>query len=173
MTSPDADSHYQNVELTMKGWQTYDSLKRGVATGRKGFMAMPFGAMPFGRSDLDDTILKIAKKAATDCGFDLRRTDDQPVPGNIDAQIRVAIKEARFVVADLTFGNLGAYWEAGFAEGLGKPVIYTVRKDHEADVHFDTAHLSRVVWESDKLDVALAQLKAMLRNALPDAVHED
>ena len=28
-----------------------------------------------------------------------------------------------------THGDPGAYWEAGFAEGLGKPVIYTCEKD--------------------------------------------
>jgi len=36
-----------------------------------------------------------------------------------------AIRTARFVIADLTHDNNGAYFEAGFAEGLGLPVIYT------------------------------------------------
>jgi nucleoside 2-deoxyribosyltransferase len=45
----------------------------------------------------------------------------------IDDQMRVALRTSRFVVADLTRGNRGAYWEAGFAEGLGRPVIYTCR----------------------------------------------
>ena len=130
-------------------------------------------AMPFGLSELDQTILPTARNAAKACDFHLSRVDEQPKPGLIDIQMRVAIEEARFAVVDLTFANSGAYWEAGYAEGLGKPVIYTVRKDHDERVHFDTAHLSRVIWEPDKLDRAEAQIKAMIRNKLPDAAHEE
>lgn len=156
------------ARLTLDGWNAYDVIKRGQATGFKAFMAMPFN-----KPDLDDTILPIARRAAKACGFQLERVDDQPKPGIIDVQIRVAIQEARFVIVDLTHANLGAYWESGYAEGMGKPVIYTVHADHDASVHFDTAHLTRVVWEAGNLDRAEKQIKAMIRNELPDAVHED
>ena len=43
----------------------------------------------------------------------------------IDDRLRVEIQSARFLIADLTHENRGAFWEAGYAEGLGKPVIYT------------------------------------------------
>ena len=39
------------------------------------------------------------------------------------------IRDAKFVIADLTHDNNGAYWEAGYAEGLGKPVIYICEKE--------------------------------------------
>ena len=32
----------------------------------------------------------------------------------------------------------GVYYEAGFAQGIGIPVIWTVAKDSLDDVHFDT-----------------------------------
>ena len=32
------------------------------------------------------------------------------------------------MISDLSHGNYGAYWEAGFAEGLGKAVIYTCER---------------------------------------------
>ena len=38
--------------------------------------------------------------------------------------MRVQIRASRFVICDLTHGNRGAYWEAGFAEGIGRPVIF-------------------------------------------------
>ncbi len=41
----------------------------------------------------------------------------------------VQIRDAKFVIADLTHGNDGAYWEAGYAEGLGKPVAYICEKE--------------------------------------------
>jgi hypothetical protein len=51
------------------------------------------------------------------------------VPGIIGAlfgavSTALKYKDARFLVADLTDRCPGAYWEAGFAHGLGKPVIY-------------------------------------------------
>jgi len=67
---------------------------------------------------------------------------------------------------------LGAYWEAGYAEGLQKPVIYTCRKDWKG-IHFDTEHLTRIIWHPDKLEDAAKQLKAMIRHTLPDALHEE
>lgn len=76
------------------------------------------------------------------------------------------------MIADLTHQNRGAYWEAGFAEGLGKPVIYTCRKDVFEDktkgTHFDTNHHLTVVWEPDNLDDAVERLKATIRATLPD-----
>lgn len=161
---PSVSPEVEQITLTLAGWSEYERLKRGGGTGHRAFLAMPFG-----RVDLDGTIVPVAKAACADCGFTLMRQDEQARPGIIDVQIRVAIKEARFLVVDLTYANLGAYWEAGFGEGLAKPVIYTVRHDHDAHVHFDTAHLSRVIWHEDRLDQARAQIAAMIRNAIPDA----
>jgi len=78
----------------------------------------------------------------------------------------------RFLIADLTHRNPGAYWEAGFAEGLGKPVIYTCRKDIFDDktkgTHFDTNHHLTVAWEAANLDAAMSKLKDTIRATLPD-----
>jgi nucleoside 2-deoxyribosyltransferase len=60
----------------------------------------------------------------------------------------VEIRACRFLIADLTHANNGAYWEAGFAEGLGKPVTYTCKKSEFAKAsHFDTNHHLTVLWE--------------------------
>ena len=103
--------------------------------------------------------------------------------GLIDDQLRVHLRTARFVIADLTHGNNGAYWEAGFAEGLGRPVIYTCRKKEwdkrdlpsEQMVHFDTNHrIYTVIWDPDKLGEAATQLTATIRSTLPiDAMMTD
>jgi len=74
-------------------------------------------------------------------------------------------------LADLTHHNKGAYWEAGFAEGLGKPVIYLCRKDVFEDktqgTHFDTNHHLTVVWDPADLTDAAEKLKATIRATLP------
>jgi nucleoside 2-deoxyribosyltransferase len=80
------------------------------------------------------------------------------------------------VIADLTGGNHGAYWEAGFAHGLGKPVVYTCEKQwFEANqTHFDTSHHYTVLWDLADLSAAGRDLRTVIRATLPrDAKQED
>ena len=44
-------------------------------------------------------------------------------------EIFYEIKNSRFVVVDVTKPNYGVYYEAGFAQALGKEVIVCCRKD--------------------------------------------
>jgi hypothetical protein len=108
--------------VNMAGWQRYETPKHAQVESRAAFMAMQFGDAEFNRVVND--CVKLAVEAT---GFELRLlTDGQPA-GLIDDRLRVTSRTARFVIADLTHANNGAYWEAGFAEGLGRPVIYTCR----------------------------------------------
>jgi hypothetical protein len=152
-----------HIALTFSGWLEYEDLGRGKSSGRNAFMAMPFN-----KSDLDEIWLPRLRQAVLDTGFTLKRVDDEPKPGIIDVRMRVQIKEARFLIVELTHANLGAYWEAGFAEGLNKPVIYTCQEGHSA--HFDVDHSLRINWNPADIEPAIARIKATIRNALPDAL---
>ena len=153
------------MALKFGGWLEFEGISRGKTTGRNAFMAMPFN-----KPDLDDNWLPQLRGAVLDTGFTLKRVDDEPKPGIIDIRMRIQIKEARFLIVELTHANNGAYWEAGFAEGLGKPVIYTCREGDSA--HFDVDHSLRISWNPDNLKPALDRLKATIRNALPDSFPE-
>src|SRR3546814_4652111 len=82
--------------------------------------------------------------------------------------MRSQIRDAAFVIVDLTHDNSGAYWEAGYAEGLGKPVIYICEKAKfdKAKTHFDTNHCTTVVWTREKGEEFRAELIATLRRSL-------
>src|SRR3546814_6646778 len=95
---------------TVRGWSLYEELKRGAAYGWHSFMAMPFN-----KPNVDEMLPHI-RQAVKETGFVLRRIDDDPKAGLIDDQLRVEIQAARFLIADLTYDNNGAYWEAGYAE---------------------------------------------------------
>lgn len=153
-----------HVALTFEGWDYYESLRVGGATYRKAFMAMKFGD-PTLNSLLDEVLRPAAKRA----GFDLFKLDDRPIAGLIDDRMRVEIRASDFVIADLTHDNLGAYWEAGYAEGLGKPVIYTCeRSKFEASrTHFDTNHHLTIVWDATAPTEVAQQLVATIRATLP------
>ncbi len=158
------------LRLTMAGWERYEALKRAEVVSRTAFMAVQFGD-----PELNQVITTCFRAAVERAGFELRLLTDKQAAGLIDDQLRVALRTARFVLADLTHGNKGAYWEAGFAEGLGRPVIYTCRKSawDERDehgkpkVHFDTSHLVTIIWEPDKLGEAAERLTATIRASLP------
>ena len=42
----------------------------------------------------------------------------------------------------------GVYFEADFALGLSLPVIWTCRKEHIDDAHFDIDYFQHIVWTS-------------------------
>lgn len=152
------------LALTFEGWDYYETLRLGGTTYRKAFMAMKFGDPAL--NGLLDQVLKPAAKRA---GFDLYKLDDSPKAGLIDDRMRVEIRASDFVVADLTHDNLGAYWEAGFAEGLGKPVIYTCErtKFEPPRTHFDTNHHLTIVWDAQSPESAGTQLTETIRATLP------
>lgn len=155
------------LRLTLLGWGFYEELKRGQTSSRCAFIAMQFG-----RPDLDAVVNDCFRPAVAATGFELKRLDDSQPAGLIDDRLRVEIRQSRFLLADLTHHNKGAYWEAGFAEGLGKPVIYLCRKDVFEDksqgTHFDTNHHLTVVWDPEHLVEAAEKLKATIRATLPN-----
>src|SRR3990172_1909912 len=150
--------------LTFDGWAKYQDLKKGKASGKKAFMAMPFGDARLAQ------VYAAFQTAVSASGFTLVRLDERPIAGLIDNRLRVEIQTSRFVVVELTNDNNGAYWEGGFAEGLGKPVFYSCEKSYfdRKRTHFDANHLYTVLWEFDKLDIAAAELKNAVRTTLAD-----
>lgn len=78
----------------------------------------------------------------------------------IDDEIIADIRRSRFVVADFTHGEKGVrggvYFEAGFSQGLGLPVIWTCREDmlseeSESKLHFDIRQYNFLGWSENNL----------------------
>jgi hypothetical protein len=156
--------------LSMKGWNFYEQLLHKRTVSRIAFMAMKFGD-----PTLENVFQNCFKAAVADAGFELRPVTEGQGAGLIDNQIRAAIRSARFVVADLSHDNNGAYFEAGFAEGLGLPVIYTCEasKFTEKKTHFDTNHMVTIPWDVADLGSAAKKLTATIRNTLPAEADRD
>lgn len=151
-----------SLHLTLEGWARFDELTRATVDSRQAFMAMPFGD-----EMLEQIFRDHWKPAVAQTGFDLRRLDDNQRAGLIDDRLRVEIRRSRFLISEITGQNRGAYWEAGFAEGLDRPVIYTCRKSEFEDAHFDTNHCLTILWEEHNLYEAAERLKACIRETLP------
>lgn len=162
--SYDEAGHYLDIELTFSGWDVFEALKSGHSPGKFGFLAMQYG---------DPRLEKFAKlvikpTVSERLSFDLIDLRDVAQAGIIDNLMRQQIRDSAFVLVDLTHDNSGAYWEAGYAEGLGKPVIYLCEasKFELAKTHFDTNHCTTVLWKLNEPDNFKDELVATLRRSL-------
>lgn len=160
------DGSQIKLRLTMAGWKEFDTLSRRVAASYTAFMAMQFND-----SILNKVLDGCFRPAVARAGFTLRPLNEGQGAGLIDNQMRAAIRSARFVVADLSHDNNGAYFEAGMAEGLEIPVIYTceAKKFAEKKTHFDTNHMVTIPWSINELEKVGLELTATVRNTLPGA----
>lgn len=152
------------VTLTLHGWEQYEAERRGEFKGNYGFIAMQFND-----SELDPFVKDIVKPAVKEgIGYDLVDMRDVAQAGVIDNILRTQIRDAAFLIVDLTHDNPGAYWEAGYAEGLGKPVIYICEKAKfdKKKTHFDTNHCTTVPWSKDADEGFKQSLIATLRRSL-------
>lgn len=90
-------------------------------------------------------------------GFEPLRIDSKQHNGKIDDEIMASIRGARFVIADFTGNRGGVYYEAGFAHGLGLPVIFMCRDGDE--LHFDVRQYNCIFWKPDQLLEAQDRVK--------------
>jgi len=99
-------------------------------------------------------------KAIKDCGFNPMLIDQKEHNNQIVPEIFQEIKECSFVIADLTGQRGGVYYEAGYAEALGKMVILTCKESQKT--HFDVAQKNTIFWdtEEDLYKRLLARIKA-------------
>lgn len=136
--SPDVEYDRETV-VTVEGWKRVSLT--GAAT-RAVFVAMSFA--PELQMAFDQGIAP----GVRDAGYEPLRVDKVEHNEKICDRIVAEIRRSRILVADVTMQRQGVYFEAGFAMGLGMPVIWTCRNDDLSSVHFDTRQYNHIVWET-------------------------
>ena len=131
--------------LSVEGYTRLAELERTFVTTSKAFMAMWFD------ESMGAAWEQGFEPAIRGAGYEPVRIDHKEHVNKIDDEIIAEIRRARFVVADFTHGvngvRGGVYYEAGFAHGLGIPVIFSCRADVLEEIHFDTRQYNHIVWE--------------------------
>ena len=84
------------------------------------FVAMPIDPNDAGLEDVLATI----KEACQRCGVNAERVDESQSSERITDRSLESIRRAEFVIVDLTHSKPNVYYEAGYAQGLGKTPIY-------------------------------------------------
>lgn len=132
-------------KITPAGFSYLERAKYSNENSQIGFCAMWF----------NDCIKPIWKDyiepAISDAGYEPKRIDEHPHNNRIDDEIIAQIRRSKFVVADFTGQRGGVYFEAGFALGLGLPVIWTCREKELKRVHFDNRQYNFILWEEGNL----------------------
>ncbi|MCC6650494.1 MAG: hypothetical protein IT348_05030 [Candidatus Eisenbacteria bacterium] len=135
----------QGLVIAPSGWHRLAANPPGISS--TAFIAMWFdGSM----DALRDECLIPGIAAA---GYEAVLVNRHEHVNRIDDEIVALIRRARFVVADFTGERGGVYFEAGFAMGLGIPVVWTCRaSDLEAgSLHFDVNHFNFLPWDERDL----------------------
>jgi len=113
--------------------------------------AQAFVAMWFD-DEMESAYTTGIEPAVEQAGYRPMRIDRKPSVVKIDDEILAEIRRSRFLVADMTHGvsgpRGGVYFEAGFASGLGLPVLYSCRSDKFDDIHFDTRQYYHIKWDT-------------------------
>lgn len=150
--------------LTMHGWERLYELDRESPQSDAAFVAMWFSP------ELSPAWSEGFEPALRACGYDHPiRMDLEEHNDKICDRILVSIRKSSLLVADLTGNRGGVYFEAGFALGLGLPVVWCCQKafhkDHEP--HFDARQYNYILWEdpADLRERLIARIEATVPRA--------
>lgn len=160
------------VSLLPEGWKRVDELQLEERNNKNVFVSMAFNE---GTKDTREAI----REGIIRGGYSPEFIDEIIHNKQIVPEMFRLIRESRFLILDITEPNYGAYYEAGYALGLGKEVIICCKaeifsKQYETDEeqkyqkylkpHFDIAQKQILVWEDyDDLKNKLSEwIKAII-----------
>ena len=137
-----------NRQLTIKGLEKAEELRRHNPITKQGFVAMWFD------DDMMKTFEQHIAQAIEETGYQPFIIPMKEHNDDITDHIIAEIRRSKFVIADFTGHRGGVYFEAGFAYGLGLPVIWSCREDWfnppgdaSRKIHFDVDHYNFIVWK--------------------------
>ena len=139
-------SIHTNIILKMltSGWARVENTEKDDSDNKNVFIAMSF-------DESMNEVRNTLKKVIISNGYNPRIMDEIEHNHQIVPEMLYEIRQAKFVIAELTGHNNGAYFEAGYALGLGKDVIQVCRKDtFGSDGHFDVKQVNTILWENQE-----------------------
>lgn len=108
-----------------EGYEHLDSTDTPPKDSEQVFVAMSY------REELQDAYHIGIEAPLRRLGYVPVRVDKEDLGGlPISEAVRARIRRCRFVIADFTDNKRDVYFEAGFAVGIGRPVVLTCHRDH-------------------------------------------
>jgi nucleoside 2-deoxyribosyltransferase len=140
----DSSMHEKREILTSRSWEIIENMQHSAIESKQAFVAMWFD------ESMNDYYKDGIKKAIEDAGYLPLRIDLKEFNNKICDELIAEIKRSKFLVADFSGLRSGVFFEAGFAKGLGREVICTIRKEdvEKLKEHFDTRQYNHIVYDS-------------------------
>lgn len=132
------DSEY-SITLMPPAYARIDEIQRNTANGRNVLVAMSFKNT--------EKLREAIREGIHSAGYIAVFIDEVHHNELITPELLKHIRDSKFVVVDLTHQNNGAYFEEGYAMGLGKPVIQLCKRG--VQLHFDIAQKNTIMWETE------------------------
>jgi len=129
------------------------------------FPRVMFVAMSFGSQFL--VVYRAVEAVAKELDFHVERTDFSKTTERIIPRIHAGIRGSAFVVADVSTPSPNVFYELGYAQALGRPVIATAKRGTR--LPFDIVDLPVVFWDRPQdLTERLPELiRGVVRTVLP------
>lgn len=102
--------------------------------------------MPIGPSNPFDDVLDAIKEVCQKCGLNAERIDEKQANERITDRILESIQKAEYVIVDLTESRPNVFYEAGYAQGIGKLPIYIAKKN--THIEFDLKDYPVIFFDS-------------------------
>jgi hypothetical protein len=142
----DGNSDMQELRkiLTLRSWEIIGNLQNSTIDSKQAFVAMWFD------STMNNFYEKGIKPAVEKAGYIAVRIDLKEFNTKICDELIAEIKRSKFLIADFSGLRSAVFFEAGFAKGLGREVIFAVRKEDvdRLKEHFDTRQYNHIVYDS-------------------------
>lgn len=135
------------IQLTPEAYSRIDLIEKNNSHGKDVLVAMKFGK---DTKNLREAI----RKGIIEAEYNPIFIDEVEHNDFITPELLKHIRDSKFVVVDLSHQNNGAYFEEGYAMGLGKSVIQLCKSD--VTLHFDIAQKNTIIWDDeDKIPLRL------------------
>lgn len=135
------------LRITPQGWNYLQSIETNTQESTKAFVAMWFN------SETEALWKDGIRTGVYAAGYEPIRVDAVEHTNKIDDEIIAQIRASKFVIADFTGQRGGVYFEAGFALGLEKRVIWCVEEAELQNIHFDNRQYNFLRWKKNELPV--------------------
>lgn len=132
-----------SFRLTLAGWRRVAEIRQRGEHRDAAFVAMAF------RPEFDELWKNAIEPALDRTGWRAIRADKEHHTHRIDDWILNQIRAARFLVVDTTASNAGACFEAGYALGIGKLVVWLAEDGSFQEgkgLHFDIRQYNHLKW---------------------------
>lgn len=137
-----------HVSLNPNGWQRIEALEIADKNNKNAFIAMAFG-------EKTKATREALKSGIINAGYNPILIDEVTHNHQIVPEMFKKIRDSKFLVIDISVPNTGAYYEAGYAYGRGKEVIFCCNEesfdsqDKEMRPHFDVSQKQMIRWKDE------------------------